>query len=368
MEDSLLYRETPRSWRDQYTFLKVFYGNVFFACLSFGLFTPWIHEYLDQTAANSATAFPILMANNVGEVVGALAFGLISSRYSTKKALLASIGVGFLGGLLFLACNVVNSAVVPAGWLILGRFLQGIWTGGEQTIEQAYVSEVVADVDKLKVLSELGIASVAGFLFGPGVGMAMHLLGIHFGAALAYFPAIIHAFCIAGVFYLTYRRFKELPLDCRLVGARDRPVSKPDSIGVCVSLLLSFVIMTSFAVCEHISKPLMTHDYEVVLISVQNEREDMYEVLVIALAVSVAAYGFVHWVDGKVLDRVILQWAQVIVAVGWFFTFDYEASILSYTSFIVGVTIGSFAIPICKMALMSMFSKILGPNRAVLAT
>ena len=48
MEDGLLPAEVPTSWREQYTFLKVFYGNVFFACLSFGLFTPWIHEYLDQ--------------------------------------------------------------------------------------------------------------------------------------------------------------------------------------------------------------------------------------------------------------------------------------------------------------------------------
>ena len=90
--------------------------------------------------------------------------------------------------------------------------------------------------------------------------------------------------------------------------------------------------------------------------------------LAIALAVSIVAYLIVHWADGKMADRKILQCAQILVAVGWFFTFDYEASILSYTSFIVGVTIGSFSIPICKMALLSMYSKILGPNHAVSAT
>ena len=368
MEASLLANDRPQSWRAQYTFLKVFYSNVFFACLSFSLFTPWVHEYLDHISASSATAFTILMANNVGEILGALIFGLISSRLATKTALLSSIAIGFVGCVLFLICNLASSNSIPTVWLLLCRLLQGVWTGGEQTIEMAYVSEVVADVDKLKVLSELGIASVAGFLFGPGVGMALNLIGIHFGAELSYFPGIIHALSILTIGYFTYLFFVELPMDCRLVGALDRPVQKPDSVGVGLALLLYFVTMTSFAVCEHISKPLMTHDYEVIVTSVTNSTEDTYEVLLIALAVSIVAYGFLHWADGKITDRVILHWAQILVAVGWFFTFDYEASILSYTSFILGVTIGSFAIPICKMALMSMFSKILGPNRAVLST
>lgn len=377
MEDGLLGTDLPTSWREQYTFLKVFYGNVFFACLSFGLFTPWIHEYLDQvgcmqTAATSSTAFPILMANSVGEIVGALVFGSTAKKYSTKTALLACIFVGFLGCLLFLSSTLAHTALVPVSWLIIGRFLQGVWTGGEQTVELAYVSDVVADEDKLKVLSELGIASVAGFLFGPGLGMAMHLLGIHFGATFAYFPAAVHALCTAGVFLLTNTYFHELPLDCRLAGILDHPISKPNFIGLVVSNVLMFVIMTSFAVCEHISKPLMTHDYEVtrtqvIITAVQNEREDTYEVLAIALAVTVVAYLVVHWSDGKVIDRKILQCAQILVAVGWFFTFDYEANILSYTSFIAGVTIGSFSIPICRLALVSMYSKILGPNPAVLA-
>jgi hypothetical protein len=81
--------------------------------------------------------------------------------------------------------------------------------------------------------------------------------------------------------------------------------------------------------------------------------------------VSVAGYTIVHWADGKVSDRKLLQTAQIATVVGWFFTFDYEANILSFTALFVGVIIGAFTIPICRMALLSMFSKILGPNPAV---
>ena len=99
--------------------------------------------------------------------------------------------------------------------------------------------------------------------------------------------------------------------------------------------------------------------------AVQNEREDTYEILAIALTVSVGAYLVVHWADGKISDRKLLQCAQIVVAVGWFFTFDFTVSILTEHSFFIGVAIGSFSIPICRMALLSIYSKILGPNRAV---
>lgn len=263
MEDGLSLGDELTSWRQQYPFLKVFYCNVFFACLSFGLFTPWIHEYLDQVNASSTTAFPILMANNVGEIVGALVFGVLYNKASTKTSLLSSILVGLLGCAFYILSIAMGENLLPVPSLIAGRFLQGMWTGGQQTIENAYVSDVVADADKLKVLSELGIASVAGFLFGPGLGMGMHLLGIHFGSAFVYFPAVIHIICTAGVLYMTSHYFVELPLDCRLAGDFDRRVMPPNKIGVVVSCVLCFVIMTSFAVCEHVSKPLLTHDYEV---------------------------------------------------------------------------------------------------------
>ncbi len=364
MEDGLTLGAELTSWRQQYPFLKVFYGNVFFACLSFGLFTPWIHEYLDQTNASSSKAFPILMANNVGEVIGSLLFGLVYNQISTKASLLAAIFVGLLGCFFYLNSILVHT-LFPVSWLIIGRFFQGLWTGGQQTIEYAYVSDVVADADKLKVLSELGIASVAGFMFGPALGMGMHLMGIHFGAAFSYFPAVIHIVCTAGIFYCTSRYFMELPLDCRLAGLPDGHTMPPNKIGVLVCAILSFVVMTSFAVCEHISKPLLTHDYEVIMTTVQNETKDTYEILAIALAVSVVAYLIVHWADGKITDRKLLQFAQVMVAVGWFFTFDFTLSILTFSSFVIGVAIGSFSIPICRIALLSIYSKILGPNRAV---
>ena len=65
-----------------------------------------------------------------------------------------------------------SNLVTWGSYLIFaGRFIQGLWTGGQQTIEQGYVAEAVDKKDNLSMISDIGSAAVLGFVLGPLFGL-----------------------------------------------------------------------------------------------------------------------------------------------------------------------------------------------------
>ena len=60
--------------------------------------------------------------------------------------------------------------------MFAGRFLQGMWTGGQQTVEQAYISECIDKDRNLGMISELGAVAVMGFILGPIIGYGSSLI------------------------------------------------------------------------------------------------------------------------------------------------------------------------------------------------
>ena len=68
--------------------------------------------------------------------------------------------------------SLSQSLVTWGHWLVLvGRIIQGIWTGGQQAIEQAYISEAVPKKDNINMIADLGSAAVLGFVLGPMFGL-----------------------------------------------------------------------------------------------------------------------------------------------------------------------------------------------------
>ena len=110
--------------------------------------------------------------------------------------------------------------VVWGQWLVfLGRFLQGLWTGAQQAIEQAYISEAVSKQNNLSMIADLGSAAVLGFVLGPIFGLLATVIDFHIGglyishySACGYLQVIFTIIMlVASLFF-----FKEIPREYRL--------------------------------------------------------------------------------------------------------------------------------------------------------
>ena len=58
----------------------------------------------------------------------------------------------------------------------LGRFLTGLWTGGKQAVEQAYMAERAPPSQLTEYTADLGTCAVVGFTCGPAIGALFAVL------------------------------------------------------------------------------------------------------------------------------------------------------------------------------------------------
>ena len=66
-----------------------------------------------------------------------------------------------------------------SAWIAFtGRAVQGLWTGGQQTVEQAFLSEYVDPRDLTAVTASLGSAAVLGFILGPSFATALDFVHV----------------------------------------------------------------------------------------------------------------------------------------------------------------------------------------------
>ena len=154
-----------------FSWQMIFYANVFFACASFSLVLPSLWPYLqsigpDWMATQTFLAW-IVAAYSFGEAIGSLAFGAWygAGHTSAKTCIIACMLVGLVGSCMYFAAGFPCFLDDPHGsgpWLLLsGRFVQGLWTGGQQALEQSYLSEVVSAEDRTAMTSTLGAFAVS---------------------------------------------------------------------------------------------------------------------------------------------------------------------------------------------------------------
>lgn len=216
------------SWRTHYKFLFSFYLNTF--CTS--LFSTYL-----ITSSKSSSLSTQILAYSLGQIIGSLALGMSRDFISTKHALLLSILFGVLSG--FLGLFYIIFPFIDYFYLIeLVKFLAGVWNGGVMAVEQAYVSEVVADCDKLKVLSEIGLFDLIASALG------MILQGI--SQELLEFDLALYAsseLALAGFTYgFTSFMFSEFTVDKRANRTRSyKDYEKPALLGVAVCFVFALV-------------------------------------------------------------------------------------------------------------------------------
>jgi MFS family permease len=131
--------EKYRKLEHSYSWKAIFYLNVFLACASFSIVLPSLWPYLQRFDADETFLASVLAIYSIGEFLGSIAWGYIYNASSMKFSLYTCIFSGFLGSILY----SLGGYFVPWGkWLVFaGRFIQGLWTGGQQAIEQAYITE-----------------------------------------------------------------------------------------------------------------------------------------------------------------------------------------------------------------------------------
>lgn len=71
-------------WREEYTFLKFFYANVFFACVSFSIVMPSIWKYIEIHGGDNNFLALVLLIYSLGEFGGCLVFGYLHDYFSTR--------------------------------------------------------------------------------------------------------------------------------------------------------------------------------------------------------------------------------------------------------------------------------------------
>ena len=143
--------------------------NIFLTWASFSIVLPSLWLYLNTFHVDENFLALVLCTYSLGELIGAFIWGYIYNARSMKFALYTSVATGLIGSIVYF----MGAYSSRGEWLVLfGRLLQGLWTGGQQTIEQAYISECVGKNENLTIIADFGAAAVFGFVVGPIAGLA----------------------------------------------------------------------------------------------------------------------------------------------------------------------------------------------------
>jgi MFS family permease len=208
--------EKYRKLEHSYSWKAIFYLNVFLACASFSIVLPSLWPYLQRFDADETFLASVLAIYSIGEFLGSIAWGYIYNASSMKFSLYTCIFAGFLGSILY----SLGGYFVPWGkWLVFaGRFIQGLWTGGQQAIEQAYITECIDKNDNLGMIADLGASAVLGFVLGPILGLLGGYINFSIGSfyvdeytSCGYFQAIFTIIMFLGTLFL----FNEIPREYR---------------------------------------------------------------------------------------------------------------------------------------------------------
>lgn len=256
-------------------------------------------------------------------------------------------------------------------WLIFAaRMFQGIWTGGQQAIEQSYVSEVVRDEHKLKILSEIGISAVLGFVTGPVFGTALAFVDVQLGVvkidkytSCGYLQFILTLIMM----FLTLFVFREIPHSERhgQVTTSSKPTVDPPNIwGITVCMIVCFIVFNGFAVQETITTPLVTDISHVYSDSFDWDVTGSYLLFTGSGIVSILSFVLIHKWEKHTNDKALLLIGLSTGVIGYCMIIDYSFRHINIAQFIIGFTFISISFPVSRNMVFTIISKILGPNKA----
>ena len=315
---------------------------------------------------------------SVGEMIGSVTIGsfyefathAFAPGVGPRCSIILCICFGLVGSALYSAAGWIQSSYMAQCFIIAGRFLQGVWTGGQQAIEQAYISAAIEASKRVEFTATLSTCAVLGFVAGPTIGAMLSLIdttvfGLKIGANNA--PGL---FILMANFIMLFQTalFFDGKDDCtgesgkvtdeeeQVDSSKDSPECKPfNYMGVAVSMFLFYIHYYSFAVQETIITPLCSvlYDWDPIEVNLLFTCAG-----VLSLVTSFAVRLLTRYVE----DRILLVASILIGLVGSAFLMDLPFSPnLPIWRFLAGFSMTTVAFPIGRNVVLGIFGTVLGP-------
>ncbi|EOD22113.1 hypothetical protein EMIHUDRAFT_207215, partial [Emiliania huxleyi CCMP1516] len=156
----------------------IFYANVFIGCVQFSIVLPSLWIYLEGMGSTKAFYAAVVSAFSVGEAVGAILLGAVSSFAGVKPTLLFCCSLGAAGAAAYALAEAASNVSPGAGpWVALfGRLAQGIAAGGRQAVQQAYLARAAPPEQQTGLTAMMTTFACLGFIFGPAFGAAVGVI------------------------------------------------------------------------------------------------------------------------------------------------------------------------------------------------
>uniref|UniRef100_A0A7S4RE02 Major facilitator superfamily (MFS) profile domain-containing protein n=2 Tax=Ditylum brightwellii TaxID=49249 RepID=A0A7S4RE02_9STRA len=411
--------QTEKTSSSHKSWLLPFYFNVFFACASFSIVMPSLSPYLHRMKAPLSFLSYVVSAYAVGEMIGSLLFGYyyewsvknLPLGVGPKSSMLGCIIVGMVGSLGYVWADELSSPQM----VLWARFIQGLWTGGQQTIEQSYLSAAVSSEERTEYTATLSTFAVLGFVTGPSFGALFSNVNV----ALAGGRWYIDPYNAPGIFIFLINCFMLVNTALFFDGMDDKTAlveknsssnggssssllqnevdeaeknvvigdisteqqpekqqeqqqeQKPNYIGLSICIILFFVHYYSFAVQETIITPWVIHDYGWDPLRVNL-------LFVGAGILSLIASIVVKYASRVLDDRVMLFFSALIGFVGSVLLIDYPTATDDYTidaeengnvkhnvvpipQFLIGFALITLAFPFGRNVTLGVYGNVLGP-------
>lgn len=327
-----------------------------------------------------------------------------------RFSLYTCISAGLVGSILY----SLGGYFTPWGkWLVfLGRFIQGLWTGGQQAIEQAYITECIDKDENLAMIADLGAAAVLGFVLGPIIGLIGGYINFSIGGfyvdeytSCGYFQAFFTIIMFLGTFFL----FQEIPREYRRGLQEDQQEEddldesvdvteaeqdenikemlrkdpdeinfaaldsseketlvrmKPNMKGVLVSILIFLIHFNGFAVQETITTPISTDILHKYTDTLDYPESFAYILFAASGVLSLITFLVLRKMNGFLSDKAFVMLSSIMGFIGFFMIMDFSPRIIEPARFIVGFGIVSVTFIFGRGVTLTMYSKIIGKHKA----
>lgn len=369
--------------------------SVFLSCVSFAIVMPSLWPYLQTLSSSKSFLAWVVAFYSVGEAVGAVYFGRLTDRLSTRYVMLFATFLGLTGSALYVLAEAFPNGQIGPWLVLLGRFAQGMWTGGAQALQTTFLASVLP-VDKLTpAIVTLNAYACLGFVIGPVFGLVFDVFppfplafGFNFSELtgpgyFVFMSALFIIFLFLVVFDEEGDRASVSPSqqEARLsegpglpteqepllakanekesVEGEESPVTGllPSSriklgTGLIVCNIIFFVHFYGFALQETITTPLVQAYYNWTVLQAN--------VLFTASgACALASFAAVHVLSKRMTDRALTAWSLGLGALGYMLLVSTPDKPLPVSRFLSGFMVISVAFPVGRATTVSLYTKLL---------
>lgn len=197
-----------KEWKHLLLIIVIFIA----ACIETDIYLPAFTDMMSFFAISEETIQGLLTWNFIGICFSGPLYGPISDALGRKRPLMVGLGLFLLGSILTLASE-------SFAWMLFGRALQGLGSGGCFTLGTAIIFDVFKEKQAISALNKLNsivpfiiaLAPMLGGYLNYTFGFRANFLAIAF--------CVLVSFIISGLFFNeTLPQEKRVPLDMKKIG------------------------------------------------------------------------------------------------------------------------------------------------------